>query len=199
MPRKKDEHLHAQRQKEILEAAKKCFVANGFHKSSMRQILDAAGISSGGAYNYFASKADIVKALIEEERADFHQLLQHLESSSQPLTAIAEAVFEIIASYDHNDAVLAAEIWAEACRNPEIKQLERAMSDEFKNILKECLAKGIQDGDITKLFSIEDLAEWIMALVEGYLGRIAVNADLDSKHLARIAKLSVQKLLEKTQ
>ena len=76
MPRKKDQTLHAARERQILDAARTCFIAKGFHRTSMRQILDLAGISSGGAYNYFSSKDDIVKALVETERADLDLLLK---------------------------------------------------------------------------------------------------------------------------
>jgi len=70
MARKKDEKLHAIRQQQILDAAKEYLIANGFHQTSMREIFDAADINAGGAYIYFAGKADIVKGIVDEERTD---------------------------------------------------------------------------------------------------------------------------------
>ena len=44
---------------DILEAAHRLFLENGFHGTSMRQIAQEAGIALGAAYNHFPSKEDI--------------------------------------------------------------------------------------------------------------------------------------------
>ena len=50
----------------LLEAALQQFAANGYHGTSMRQIADAAELAVGGIYNHFASKEEILKAVILE-------------------------------------------------------------------------------------------------------------------------------------
>lgn len=50
----------------LLEAALHQFAANGYHGTSMRQIADAAELAVGGIYNHFASKEEILKAVILE-------------------------------------------------------------------------------------------------------------------------------------
>jgi AcrR family transcriptional regulator len=44
---------------DILNAARRLFIENGFHGTSMRRIAEEAGVALGGAYNHFASKEDI--------------------------------------------------------------------------------------------------------------------------------------------
>ena len=106
MARKKDDNLHVERQQQIMEAAKQCFVTRGFHQSSMRQILEIAGISAGGAYNYFAGKADIVKGIVEEELADVDMLGRQLKSAKNPLIGVGQLVSDIIVYTTHENAVL---------------------------------------------------------------------------------------------
>ncbi|MFN8494164.1 MAG: TetR/AcrR family transcriptional regulator [Caldilineaceae bacterium] len=48
----------------LIEAALHQFAANGYHGTSMRQIAEAAGLAVGGIYNHFASKEEILKAVI---------------------------------------------------------------------------------------------------------------------------------------
>ena len=196
MPRKRDEALHAARERQILEAARVCFIANGFHRTSMRQILDAAGISSGGAYNYFASKDDIVRALVEAERADIDLLLERLTSSKDPLEGIGQLVYDSIAYYDHDDAVLAAEIYAEACRNASINDVMQANTDRMSQMLHEAVARGRKTGTITTRYSAPELTEWLLAVIDGNVGRIATNRSLKPRKLAIMAKHSVVQLLE---
>lgn len=48
----------------LIEAALHQFATNGYHGTSMRQIADAAGLAVGSIYNHFASKEEILKAVI---------------------------------------------------------------------------------------------------------------------------------------
>lgn len=157
----------------------------------MRQILDKAGISSGGAYNYFAGKDDIVKALVEAERADIDLLLTHLTGRDDPVPQIADLVYDSIACYTRDDAVLAAEIYAESCRNPAINAVIRANSDRISRRLHEAIQRGKQTGEITSRHSARELTGWLLALVDGHIGQIATDPDLDAINAARIAKHSV--------
>ena len=161
----------------------------------MRQILDTAGISSGGAYNYFASKDDIVKALVEAERADYDLVLKRLSDCEDPLSGIAQLVFDSIGYYGHDDAVLAAEIYAESCRNPAIEEVMRANSETMSRQLHQTISRGIKTGAITAHYSATELTEWLLAIIDGYVGRIAANPKLNPKKAARVAKNSVIELL----
>ena len=190
MPRTKNEALHAAREQQILDAARKCFIAYGFHSTSMRQILDAADISAGGAYNYFAGKDDIVLALVEAERADIDLLLKRLTDSDSPLDGLSQLVYDSIAYYSHDDAVLAAEIYAEACRNAAIEKVIQANVTRLSRLIQSTISRGQNNLVIVKTYSALDLTEWLLALVDGSISRIAVNPKLNPKQAARIAKQS---------
>ncbi len=47
---------------EIIRAAHKLFVQQGYHGTSMRQIAKQAGIALGGLYNHFDSKQEVFQA-----------------------------------------------------------------------------------------------------------------------------------------
>ena len=190
MPRTKNEALHAAREQQILDAARKCFIADGFHGTSMRQILDAADISSGGAYNYFSSKDDIVLALVEAERADIDLLLKRLADCAEPVDDISQLVFDAIAYYRHEDAVLAAEIYAEACRNTVIEKVMQANMNRLSRLIRCTVSRGQKDQVVSKRYSANELTEWLLALMDGCISRIAANPKLKPKQIARIAKRS---------
>jgi AcrR family transcriptional regulator len=56
----------------ILDAAKLCIAKGGVQATTMDQIAAAADVSRATLFNYFASKADIVDALVEENEAGFY-------------------------------------------------------------------------------------------------------------------------------
>jgi AcrR family transcriptional regulator len=62
-----------QNRERVLEAARRIFMARGFHTATLDQIADEAGFSKGAIYSQFESKADVFLTLLErriEERAE---------------------------------------------------------------------------------------------------------------------------------
>jgi len=62
----------------ILTTAKRLFAAQGFDATSMAQIKDTCGLSTGSLYTYFASKDEILETIIEE---GWQLLLAEVEAS----------------------------------------------------------------------------------------------------------------------
>jgi AcrR family transcriptional regulator len=55
---------------ELFAAARRVFLAKGYHAATLEQIADEAGFSKGVVYSRFASKADMFLALLEERIAE---------------------------------------------------------------------------------------------------------------------------------
>ncbi|MDP8997062.1 MAG: TetR/AcrR family transcriptional regulator [Pseudomonadota bacterium] len=56
------------KRQQILEGARRCFLAQGFDATSINDIVKAAGVSKGTVYAYFASKEKLFEALIYQDR-----------------------------------------------------------------------------------------------------------------------------------
>lgn len=121
--RKSDPDLQSRRQQEIIDAATGCFIANGFHQTSMANISAAAGLSMGLLYRYFPSKTAIIDAVAQRDRdalitavaalpdrgdiaGDWTDLLlATIDEITEPGTI--ELLNEIHAEAGHNPALLA--------------------------------------------------------------------------------------------
>jgi AcrR family transcriptional regulator len=66
----KDQGLVERRRRQIVDAAVKLFVENGFHKTTTRQIARAAGFSIGTLYEYVASKEDVLYLVCDAIHAE---------------------------------------------------------------------------------------------------------------------------------
>ncbi|QDP38920.1 TetR/AcrR family transcriptional regulator [Radiobacillus deserti] len=64
-PKVSQEHLE-QRRTNILEAAKQVFRELGYEKTTMKDVMEAAGVSRGGLYHYFSNKEDLFEAILAE-------------------------------------------------------------------------------------------------------------------------------------
>src|ERR1051325_10861273 len=54
----------------IEEAARKLFIKQGFHATSMRNIAARAGTSLGNVYNYYRTKEEILGSIISKYQTD---------------------------------------------------------------------------------------------------------------------------------
>ncbi|MYL69343.1 TetR family transcriptional regulator [Halobacillus litoralis] len=68
-PRVSKEHLK-QRRADIMKAARNVFIEHGYEHTTMKHVMEAAGVSRGGLYQYFSNKEDLFEALLEEGLTD---------------------------------------------------------------------------------------------------------------------------------
>ncbi|RDY71385.1 TetR/AcrR family transcriptional regulator [Halobacillus sp. SY10] len=68
-PRVSKEHLK-QRRADIMESARNVFIEHGYEHTTMKHVMESAGVSRGGLYQYFSNKEDLFEALLEEGLTD---------------------------------------------------------------------------------------------------------------------------------
>jgi AcrR family transcriptional regulator len=113
----------------VLAAARRIFLARGYHAATLDEIADEAGFSRGVVQSRFGNKADLFLALLEEritERAaDNARLAEHL-SGADGLAALAgHATRRNQAELDWG--LLLIEFRAHAARDPALNQRYAAL------------------------------------------------------------------------
>lgn len=110
-----------ERRAHIIRAAASCFVQKGFHQTSIRDIANQANISVGNLYNHFDSKHRLIAEIATLERHEIVEFCKALAHATDPKAAVIAFIKNYIDfnSQPHN-AILTAEIAAEAMRQPEI-------------------------------------------------------------------------------
>ena len=83
VPKRSQQYRDARRE-QILSAAKRCFVRDGFHETSMQDLFAEAGLSSGAVYRYFASKGDVIVAIAEENMREVAAAIGATAAHPQP-------------------------------------------------------------------------------------------------------------------
>lgn len=84
---------HDARRQDILDAAESLFSQNGFFKTSMAEIAEAAQFAMGTLYKFFKSKEDIYISLVEAKAED---MLQQLDQAVQNAYSAHDKIREII-------------------------------------------------------------------------------------------------------
>ena len=138
MPKVSDAHLAARR-RQILDAAAACFARDGFHRTSMQDIVRESGISAGLVYRYFAGKDDVIAAIVTE----WHDQRQVFATGTVDVRAAAYLDYlRAVGSPAAEPTLrLGVQIWAEAMRNPRIRELCRRNVDDPRAAVAAALAE----------------------------------------------------------
>lgn len=97
---------------------------NGFHATSMDDVIAASGMSSSAVYRYFRSKDELIGATTDEGLAKVQQIFVGLlayESCPTPAQTLALLVGELdsrVENSEYDMSRTALQTWAEALRNP---------------------------------------------------------------------------------
>src|SRR5262245_25455707 len=128
MPRMTAEY-RATRRAEIVAAASRLFATNGFHSTSMADIISETGLSAGAVYRYFRSKEELIGATADTTLSAADEIFTELladgatPSPARAVTTIIESVLLRVGRDTADDEFItriAVQVWAEALRNPEL-------------------------------------------------------------------------------
>lgn len=106
------------RQKEILNAAKKVFIRQGFGSTTMEDIIAETSLSKGGFYYYYKSTIDILHDLMREGMA--YRMSKMNEFMAEHATGLDEqALAEMLVDkmLDESDLMSVYVIYLQACKN----------------------------------------------------------------------------------
>lgn len=134
-----------QRIAQILQAALQCFLAKGFHQTSMRDIAQAAVVSLGNLYNHFPGKEAIILAVAVAESEELAPLLQRLAASEGERAQVLAFLRDFHALCRQPEwATLAVEVLAESARNPAVAEAFAANRRQLQAALAEALQQVAQ-------------------------------------------------------
>ena len=187
MPRMSDEHMAARRQ-QILDAARECFIAKGFHRATMQEILTKADLSAGAVYNHFSGKEDIITAIVDRSVVDAEATYEanKAAASARPLRRIFEKyVLASLRSPDLlRDCILNIDGVVEGARNPKLRPL---IQGDFNNgvlQLARTAEAGQASGEVSKDLDPTQLGQILSALYLGFLCLRLLDSELDTDALS---------------
>lgn len=172
----------AQTRERILDAAFEVFSTGGIAASSLQQVAAAAGLTKGAVYSSFASKDDLVLALMEQHASDRMQAALAGWDGGVGGTGHGRASLEAMAgALVHGmqaDAAwhrLLAEFFALAAHDPARREGLRLRRREVRDALARVLESVTEAVGITLPLPAPEMAIVLLALSNG----LAVEAGID--------------------
>ncbi|MEV0077469.1 TetR/AcrR family transcriptional regulator [Nocardia neocaledoniensis] len=188
MPRVSEEHLE-RRRKQILEAAQRCFTRKGFHETSMQDVFAEAGLSAGAVYRYFASKNDIIFALILETMTPLRGRMAEIIRSEQaptPAEVVRLVTSEVIKRGGPDGPLrLAPQAWAMAMVQPEASVPVRAAIAGMRELWREYAVRIRDLGWIPPDADVDAMAKSMISFLPGFMLQHLLLEDVNPDDFAR--------------
>ncbi len=143
----KNTDLVEKRRRQIILAAIKLFSRNGFHKTTLKQLAEEAGLSHGNIYDYVGSKEDIF-FLIHDFLAGsameiLNRSMKYIQDPVDKLRRMVRGEFNLMDQWA--DALLLIYQETHILQGEflgKLLQKERAHLEKFEIVLNECIAQG---------------------------------------------------------
>ncbi|MEV6591396.1 TetR/AcrR family transcriptional regulator [Streptomyces acidicola] len=187
MPRVSQERLDARR-RQILEAAARCFARNGFHATSMQDVLKEAGLSAGAVYRYFAGKEELIAAVVNEVLEEIRSAFEEAARTSPPPppdVLIGTVLRRLLGAKSAQGGEwtslyprLMIQVWAETLRDPALAAVLQ-QGFETVRVLWVKIVEGYQDAGMMRAdIPALSVARTMVALVQGFAAQYALFGDV---------------------
>ena len=177
MPKVSPEY-RAERLAHTLAAARRCFVRDGFHGTSMQDLVDEAGVSSGAVYRYFPSKDAVIEAIAADNLEQVVTVIRQSVEAGLSAEAAIGAVLDFVTARHAEDgfAAIALLVWSEALRNPVLAERLRASNEAAAQLLRSSKGRNHDSSAVPDL---------LLFVLPGYLMQLALSGPTAVKRIPR--------------
>ncbi|MEV6210808.1 TetR/AcrR family transcriptional regulator [Kitasatospora sp. NPDC051914] len=186
MARVSQAHLDARR-RQILDGAARCFARNGFHATSMQDVLRESGLSAGAVYRYFASKEEIVAAIAGEAFGLVRSAFADAAAAVPPpspdvlLGRVMRAVFDQAPPEGDRQAFarLIVQVWTETLRNPVLAATLNEGYTAMRKAWADLVGTYREAGLMPPGPDADHVARTLIATAQGFIAQQALFGDAD--------------------
>jgi len=192
---------------DLLAAARRAFLRDGFHAASLDAIAEDAGYTKGAFYSNFASKDDALVAVFEEHFRDRADAYERLISTTDSV----EDAYRAVARYWHDAnerepewSRLVIEFMAHASRHEHLREAVKEVRRRGLDRIVELVEQLAERHGVEYTVPITELVRGSGALNRGLAVEQLLDPELsveafEEMHVAYIRGLTKQKQREKEQ
>lgn len=168
----------------VVEAARELFDTHGYQGTTIREIAKHAGVAVGSVFTTFASKgevlSEVMQARIAPLYAELDRVMPHLRG---PTVERLQTMFAIHVTFEYRQVrlflshIAAAYDWTQTSGSKPY-----GSNTHLKAVVRECLVKGMEEGDIRPDVDPGDVVDLIMAAY-AWTWRLVITEHADDKAL----------------
>lgn len=186
------------RKNEICEAAKRCFLAKGFSKTGMEDVIKEVGMSKGGVYHHYKSTVDMLyDIMLKGNDYRFNKVSDFIEKN--PDMSLEEMAVELVIAkmFDENDFMSIYAMFLMECKeNSRLRKLRDEMKSnltlEFLDFLEKNnleYLKPLTNDDFMKLMDSMYIAGEFIDVRDTFLNKSDLFRDIIYNYLQKIEQI----------
>lgn len=133
----------------LVEVALELFADKGFESTSVQDVVDAAGVTKGAMYHYFASKDELLAEIYARVlRMQLSRLEDFVNAPGTVTERIAAAAADVVVTAIAN--IPSGKIFFRSLHqlNPEQEQLVRAQRRRYHDMFRQLVVDGQEAGEL---------------------------------------------------
>ena len=200
MPRVSAAHEQEIRDR-ILAAALRVFSEKGYHSSTIADVVRESGLSVGAIYTYFTGKDELIRLSCDHiATRGLDQLAERLAMATTTAERMAIAIRLYIETIDEYEGapgqITLLQAWAEADREPVVREMLAARRERLVGAGRFILAQGVATGELPGGLDVDAVTRGFLALLDGLLlQRVEAGAGYRPADLERRAMAMLELLI----
>lgn len=153
----------------IIEKARKVFCQKGFLKVTMKDIVEACGISRGGLYLFFSSVEELFQAVITNRNISRFEIVRNQLDSNATFEDVLDMYFNMQKERllgMENSILMATYEYYSVHQNPSAIEFRDSQISCIRKTLIDILTLGVKQGAVQNE-KIDSIADGYMYLIEG--------------------------------
>ena len=177
MPRLREE-TRLERRQAFVDAAWRCAATRGYHAMTVDDVCAEAGFSKGAFYVHFASKRDLLAAIIDDDVSSLRRIAESLDrrrlGPTESLRSLAQAMLQ--QGDDPARVQVRADVWGAVIDDPAIREQVKRAVEERRRLLRTWIEEAVVAGEIAQV-PANALASVLLALNDGLTLHHALDRD----------------------
>jgi AcrR family transcriptional regulator len=176
-----DTDRHRVRRNVIITAAYRCFAELGYERATTAAICKHAGVSSGTLFHYFPTKLEVLLAVIEHGTEETRRHLAGYEDRTDAREVVLDYLTH--AADQAQDPHLAGFVRAVSglVGHPEVDHAVFEDDKVVQEFLHRWIERAQRAGQVRSDWPADLLGSWVGVLLEGFLGRTALDPDFAAR------------------
>jgi len=167
------------RRKQILEAALQVFAEQGYHQTSVTDLVQAAGVARGTFYLYFDGKSAIFHELLDQLLGDLRSRIRGVDTTdgAEPIPIQLRGTLDSVLNTLSENRALCRILFREAVGlDEDVDAKLQTFYEGLRRYIESALQKG-QDMGFVRRMDIEVAASCALGTVKEVVSRYLVRTD----------------------
>lgn len=188
------ETYRLERREQIQDAAARCFARQGFHATSMDDVIAEAGLSAGAVYGHFRAKDELIEAVAGRAMELVGEVLGEVAEAVTPaamLDGVLSLMGKLSERYGFDPTAVAIQAWGESLRSPavlaRVSEAYRLIRTQMAGAVRRWQQAGLVAADADP----DEVAKVLFGLIPGYIVQRQLLGDVrPDRYAAALAGLS---------